>query len=248
MPYLSDAVAPTNDLSRGVLLLPIAATEQHGPHLPLGTDLMIVQHVADRAAYRLRDLPVFVAPVLPYGFSAHHLPFGATCSVSVGALARFLREICESWIQSGSKRIFVLNGHGGNVETMQAVVKELAISSGLTLGCGSYWAMAEEYLSATGGARPDRIPGHAGLYETSAMLALRPDLVSSIPGGADDGLGSDPQSFKIDGPTRRIGTSGRTDDPSGATASLGVVLLDAAIDGVADGIKRYWQECARIGG
>src|SRR5262245_30841890 len=105
-----------------LVVLPVGAIEQHGPHLPVGTDYFVVEHIARAAAMSLADrVPILVAPALPFGSSHHHLPFGGTLSLSTETYYRALRDLAESLIASGFRRIFILNGHGGNNELIQLV-------------------------------------------------------------------------------------------------------------------------------
>ena len=96
-------------------VLPIGATEQHGPHLPTGTDLFSVEALSREAAVRASEkIPVIVTPTLPFGSSHHHFVFGATLSLSTETYYRVLCDLVESLIKDGFKKIFVVNGHGGN--------------------------------------------------------------------------------------------------------------------------------------
>src|SRR5262245_34367011 len=100
-----------------LLLLPVGSVEQHGPHLPLGTDFMTAEHLALEAAERAgREIPVVVAPTLPFGSSHHHIPFGGTMSLSTETYYRLLYELGSSLADSGFRILFLINGHGGNHE------------------------------------------------------------------------------------------------------------------------------------
>jgi creatinine amidohydrolase len=158
-----------------LLVLPVGATEQHGPHLPLGTDFLIVEHVTRAAAGAARaDFDVLVAPTLQTGSSHHHLPFGGTISLSTERYYGALRDMTESLIQSGFRRIFIVNGHGGNHELIQLVVRDVALSHPCNLAAASYWDLAREPLAAGAPDLRERLPGHAGVFETSLIMALRP--------------------------------------------------------------------------
>src|SRR5262249_11902179 len=111
-----------------VLLFPVGATEQHGPHLPVGTDHFAVEHIARAAAdVAASQIPVVVTPPLPFGSSAHHIPFGGTMSLSTETYFRAVLELCEALILGDWRRIFILNGHGGNHEIVQLVARDLAL-------------------------------------------------------------------------------------------------------------------------
>jgi creatinine amidohydrolase len=127
---------------------------------------------------------------------------------------------------------------------MQAVAKTVAAERGAMVGAGSYWKMASRELARCGVPTPQRVPGHAGAFETSMLMALRPDLVSAdLPARAPDPDLRDPDGFTIDSPTRRIGVLGRTDDPSSSTAEYGLAYVEAVISGVHRSLEEYWAQC-----
>src|SRR5215218_11131968 len=164
-------------------VLPVGATEQHGPHLPLGTDFLIVEHVARAAALRARpNIDVLVAPTFQTGSSHHHLSFGGTISLATERYYGALRDMVASLVQSGFRRIFIVNGHGGNHELIELVVRDLALLHACNLGAASYWDLARASLAERAPDLGGRLPGHAGAFETSLIMALHPDLVAdSLP-------------------------------------------------------------------
>lgn len=232
-----------------VLVLPVGATEQHGPHLPTGTDTLDVEHVALLAAERLTDrspqdggpVPVLVAPALPYGSSDHHLPFGATLSLDAEVLLAALRSLVRSAVASGFRRAFLLNGHGGNEEVMRLAARASAQETGAAVACASWFELARTELLAAGADRLDRLPGHAGAFETSAVLALRPELVGrrpprTPPPGA--GRSEGPGPLRVERPGFWESIDGYTDDPSVAEAELGERCFAVAAGVLADAIAR----------
>jgi creatinine amidohydrolase len=220
-------------------VLPIGATEQHGPHLPAGTDAMHAEHVARGAAARIADrTPVVVAPTLAFGCSPHHLPFGATISLSTGTLSRVLHDIGSSLVAAGFRQLFVVNGHGGNHELIQLMARDLALEYPVSVGVGSWWAIAWDALVAAGACDDGRLPGHAGAFETSVVLALRPDLVGEPRPHRDGYPVSNPRGFS---PPYRVEAHGSwqqidgyTDSPDRGTAERGQRFLDLGIRAVAD--------------
>jgi creatinine amidohydrolase len=151
-------------------VLPLGATEQHGPHLPAGVDSLIVEALArEAAAEASHEIPVMVAPALPFGSSDHHFAFGATLSLSTETYHRVLGDLVDSLVRDGFTRIFLVNGHGGNHELAQLAARDAALRHPVRVAAGSYWTIAWESHS----------PGHAGEFETSLTLALRPDLVAA---------------------------------------------------------------------
>ena len=107
-----------------LLVLPVGAVEQHGPHLPVGTDYLTVEHVARGAAEQAQKaISVLVAPTLPFGSSHHHLSFGGTLSLATETYYRVLADLGESMIVSGFRSLVLINGHGGNHELIQLVAR-----------------------------------------------------------------------------------------------------------------------------
>lgn len=240
-----------NEIAPSALaVLPIGATEQHGPHLPSGTDAMHAEHVARAAAALIADrTPVVVTPTLPFGSSPHHLPFGATMSLSAETLSRVLHDLGSSLVTAGFRRLFVVNGHAGNHELIQVMARDLALEYPVSIGVGSWWAMAWDALVADGACDDGRLPGHAGAFETSVVLALRPDLVREPRPHRDDFPASDPRSiwppYRVEshGSWQRI--EGYTDSPDRGTAERGQRYLDRGISAVADAMRQFAETTAR---
>jgi len=226
-----------------VVLLPTGATEQHGPHLPVGTDTMAVECIAREAAQRAGErITVVVAPTLPYGSSHHHLPFGGTMSLSTETYYRAVRELAESLIISGFRRIFILNGHGGNNELIQLVARDLALAHPAHLAAASYWAIARDALIRVEAHDYGRFPGHAGAFETSLVLAMRPELVSaSLPHRDDPGSHElhPPASYRLERYGAWQAIDGYTDSPDRAGRVRGQAFLAAISHAVADALVEF---------
>ncbi|HXF10051.1 MAG TPA: creatininase family protein [Desulfuromonadaceae bacterium] len=162
--------------SRHVTLLPLGSFEQHGPHLPLTTDTDLVTAVA-RKIEQARPKKVLCLPTLWPGHSTHHLFFPGTLSVSQRPYIDLVIELCHSIERMGGRRVFLLNGHGGNDVPLRAALRELKTSlPRVKFVFASYWSLAADSIrkvreSETGGL------GHACEMETSLMLHLHPDRV-----------------------------------------------------------------------
>jgi len=212
-----------------LLVVPLGATEQHGPHLPVGTDSMLVEAVAERAVLELRDsFPVVLAPTLPVGSSAHHVPFGGTLSVTSLSFYRVLMDIGRSAASGGFRRMFYLNGHGGNHELAQVAARDLGLELPIAVGAGSWWAMAYDALIEAGSPTIQSIPGHAGGFETAAMMAMAGHLVRDPRPSRPDQPAADPPfrsrfRTEVHGSWKAI--DGFTDNPAGASAELGARFL-----------------------
>ncbi len=230
--------------SGALVVLPVGATEQHGPHLPLGTDFLIVEHVTRAAAREARaDIDVLVAPTFQTGSSHHHLPFGGTISLSTEHYYGALRDMTETLIQSGFRRIFIVNGHGGNHELIQLVVRDLALLHSCNLAAASYWDLAREPLAERAPDLRERLPGHAGVFETSLIMALRPELVANpLPHRTAEELVRTamptlPFRAERSGFWESIG--GYTDSPDRASAERGQRWLEITIVAVAAELVRF---------
>lgn len=229
-----------------VVVLPTASIEQHGPHLPLAVDTMIVTHVAHaavaRAAQESPDARLVVAPTVHYGVSHHHLAFAGTMSLTSAIYVETLKELVRCLVRHGVRGVFLLNGHGGNQNPNAVVAHALTHEEGLKIvvGQASYWTIASEALAAAG-ARDvaPSYPGHAGGFETSVMLALRPDLVQldrRRPPLAP--IHPIPDAQQAGAFVRAGGTS---DDASRADAAAGAALVEAAVSAVAAHLARFAQ-------
>jgi creatinine amidohydrolase len=159
-----------------IVIVPIGATEQHGPHLPVMVDHRLAFEVAARAARLVSEHePAIVAPAMPYGMSEHHMSLGGTLTFDFATMAAVTRCICESAIRQGFRRIFILNGHGGNIAALETIVTELTVKHMLPIACSTYWQMAAPEIAAL----LERQEGvlHACEAETSMIMALESDDV-----------------------------------------------------------------------
>jgi creatinine amidohydrolase len=244
-PQIQDAA------SRTVALLPIAAIEQHGPHLAVSTDDALVTTVAERAESQMAD-DLILCPTLPFGSSHHHFAFPGTLSISHETYIRVLVDLVESLLHSGFRRIVLLNGHGGNITPgKQALAMlshkhddELRPNIALT----TYWELAGEVFQ---GAPPMETPAlsHACEYETSLMLHLHPERVDLAKAARQNR----PQSngyigWEDDEPYRGVSMSKRTHFVSStgasgrsdlATAAKGEHLLNAAVAALVEFLEQF---------
>ncbi len=220
-----------------VVVTPIAACEQHSHHLPTITDTVLVTGVAEGVE---RKLPreVLLLPTLWFGASAHHLRFGATLSAEVDTHIDMLCDLLIPLLDDGYQRILLLNGHGGNIDTMQVALRLLQPDyPDRILTAASYWDLAATELAALAEG-PRKNMGHACEFETSMMLALRPELVRR------EAIRNDPP--KEDPVLRGLYVAEdmfqRTDHgavgyPELATAEKGQRFLNAAIERTAEVIQ-----------
>ncbi len=145
-----------------VVAVPIGSTEQHGPHLPLGTDFLVAQELARRLGERAN---VIVTPTIPIGYAKYHTGFPGTLSVSEETLSRALIEICEDLLKYGTTHILFVDGHGGNMGPLRRCgewLRQRCVPAAISC----WWEMTQvvnpQWLAL----------GHADYVETAAVLAL----------------------------------------------------------------------------
>lgn len=218
-----------------VLILPVGSVEQHGAHLPVATDSLLVSAVAAAGAEAVADdAPVLVAPTLWTGYSPHHLSFGGTLTGEFDTLLDLLGTVADTALGNGFDALLLLNGHGGNRALVDAAVTVVGRSrpDAEVLGL-TYFDLAVPFVdevrdSDTGGM------AHGGEFETSLIQHLHPELIrEEAPAEyweeAYDLAGSDLLEggpLSVYRPFEAYSNSGAIGDPSLATAEKGERLFD----------------------
>nr|WP_241430629.1 creatininase family protein [Haloferax elongans] len=159
-----------------IMVIPVGSIEQHGNHLPVVTDSLLVEAMVDAAVERTDDVPLVVSPTVWSGFSPHHLPFGGTLSLDFENLRAVLEDIAHTGLENGFDAVLFVNGHGGNGPLIGSVVSTVGVDTDAEVLGTTYFELASDRIEAlrdteTGGM------AHGGEFETSLMLAVRPDLV-----------------------------------------------------------------------
>ncbi|MBO9676999.1 MAG: creatininase family protein [Acidovorax sp.] len=162
-----------------VAVLPVAAVEQHGPHLPLHVDATLLQGVTAAALPLLpADLPALFLPPQNIGLSTEHLSYPGTLTLSPATLIALWSELGACVARAGVKKLLLLNGHGGNVSAMDIVARELRQRCGLIVYSASWFSLpVPDAVSALFSAEEHRFGIHGGEIETSMMLHLAPHTV-----------------------------------------------------------------------
>jgi len=162
-----------------VAVLPVAAVEQHGPHLPLSVDATLLQGVIDAAVPLLPpDLPALFLPPQNVGLSTEHLAYPGTLTLSPATLIALWTELGECVACAGVKKLLLLNGHGGNVSAMDIVARELRQRCGLIVYSASWFSLPlPDAVAGRFSAEEHRFGIHGGEIETSMMRHLAPATV-----------------------------------------------------------------------
>ncbi len=164
------------DMSKVVAVLPVAAVEQHGPHLPVRVDAAINAGIIARAVALMPDaLPTLILPALPIGKSDEHTAYPGTLTLSYETLARLWYEVGESVHRAGCRKLILFNSHGGQPQVMEIVCRELRVKLGMFAVSCSWFRIVDS--SDLIGAQERRHGIHGGESETSVMLHLNGDLV-----------------------------------------------------------------------
>jgi len=214
--------------STEVGLLPVGATEQHGPHLPTGTDTILATAIAEGVSTRTGAA---VLPAIPYGCSyGHGDQFPGTISLTPEELASLVRQVLEWAGRSGLRRVLVVNAHFGNTASLMVATDHLRFHRpDLRAGVVSWWTADPVVTEATTADGQDI---HANRAETSLMLAVRPELVRVERAlAADDPDRTPGLVFRYTATS--LSTNGVTGCPSQATAEQGRFLLDRVVSAIA---------------
>jgi creatinine amidohydrolase len=163
-----------------VLIVPVGSIEQHGGHLPVGTDSILVDAVAELGTQRVRDsVPILKTPPVWTGLSPHHMTFGGTITLEFDTCLTVLEQVADSALDNDFDALLLLNGHGGNKSLISAAVTTIGEDHedievlGLT-----YFELASAFIDDI---RDSELGGmaHGGEFETALMLHLRPELVDT---------------------------------------------------------------------
>ncbi len=234
-----------------VVLLPFGTVEDHGPHLPLSTDNVIVEAVCLEAARRALG-KMLVMPLVAYGLDEHHMDFPGTVSVDMQTLIAYVADVALSVSRHGFTHILIVNGHGSNVPIADLAARRVVLESGAICGAMSPNAtidptLAEPTLSQMRQSAPGGV-AHAGEYETALMLHLRPDLVQMDKAVREMGQ-IKLEYFNWDYPEpsvlswqdwwSRMSESGVCGDPTVATAEFGKALFETTVKNMIRFVREF---------
>lgn len=233
-----------------LVILPCGSVEQHGPHLPTGTDTFAANEIAHAVAERMDGV---VMPATPLGVTPMHMPFEGTITLTPDTFIRVVTEACASTAQHGAKYLMILNWHEGNIPSLAIAAEDLHRTHGMTvLTVQACYVAAEMYGPECNGLT------HGGEIEALAVLAHRPDIVhlDRIDYSSDHSHGSKMDKLRrtvsyqpVLTDVRCIAATGWYGSPEKATEERGKAMLTKLADAIArDSREIYAQLDTVLGG
>jgi creatinine amidohydrolase len=232
-----------------VVLIPVGAIEQHGPHLPVDVDNRIVEWLCQESARRRPDLLMTVPPI-HYGFNEHNMSFPGTVTVSMQHFIDYVADVALSFVRQGHKRVVLINGHGSNSMLCAMVARQVVNESQDALGAAvNHWALARD-LAERLRDTPSGGMAHACEYETSWYLFLDPDAVHMDLAAVDmvehhtdwawvDLMAGDGPAAIIDDWSRISNGSGVEGDPRTASAEKGARYAEEEVHNLIDFCEQF---------
>jgi creatinine amidohydrolase len=225
--------------------------EDHGPHLPLNSDNVIVEAICLEAARRASG-EILVMPLVAYGLDEHHMDFSGTVSVDLQTLISYVADVALSAARHGFTHVLVVNGHGSNASIADLAARRVVLESGIVCGAMSPNAavdpaLAEPTLSQMRRSGPGGV-AHAGEYETAMMLYLRPDLVQMDKAVREIGQlkleyfnwdHPEPSALAWQDWWSRMSESGVCGDPTVATVEFGQALFETTVDNLVRFVREF---------
>ena len=245
-PEMREAIA-----QQPVVLLPFGTIEDHGPHLPINTDNVIVEAICLEAARRAAG-DVLVMPLVAYGLDEHHMDFPGTVSVDIQTLLAYVADVAVSAARHGFTHVLIVNGHGSNEPIADLAARRVVLETGVICGAMSPNAaidptLAEPVYSQMRQSAPGGV-AHAGEYETAMMLHLCPDLVHMDHAVREMGQlkldyfnwdYSEPSVLSWQDWWSRMSESGVCGDPTVATAEFGQALFERTVENFVRFVREF---------
>ena len=220
-----------------VVLFPVGSTEQHGKHIAIDNDAFTALEISKRVA---ENTGVLVAPVLPFGYSIHHMKFAGSITLKFETLVAVYKEVCESLIHHGFKKIVIMNGHGGNTNAVNQALREIKSDNGVIVYNVMVFPMEKGFGSDSLTVCKQESGGHACEMETSIGFALGQRILIgeaekwTPPAGMsefDKKYGRKVSSAKDFDELTEIGSLG---DPTIASMEKGEVMVSAVVRDISE--------------
>jgi creatinine amidohydrolase len=223
-----------------LVVLPLGATEQHGPHLPVSVDCLIVQEIIKVAVQKLeKDTPFLILPTQKIGLSTEHRDFKGTLTYSPELVMNIWMALADSLARAGVKKLLLFNAHGGHQSLMEVVAREIRAKHNMMVYSSSWYQLPlKEEVLASFDAHEHRFGIHGGAIETSIILATHPELVredafQNFTSSSEERAQKYPilgnsKSAKLAWMMQDYNPSGVVGDLSQASAAKGEALLEDA--------------------
>jgi creatinine amidohydrolase len=221
-----------------VALIPVGTLEDHGPHLPIDTDLRIISEVCLRAAEEALD-DIVLLPAIPHGYDPHHMDFPGPISIGWETFTKYCTDVGLSLAHHGFKRMLYLNGHGSNQNLVEMAARLVNVESPGVLAAAAFYLSSPEGLATVAEVRESEIGGmaHACELETSIYLTIDPGAVDmdkavdeqSFPKGEHSWFDWSDGSLRLMPWWSSFSRTGIQGSPTLATAEKGKAFLDAAV-------------------
>jgi creatinine amidohydrolase len=217
-----------------IAILVFGACENHGDHLPFGSDFIFPTEIAKRLATKVNN--VIVLPAIPYGVSLHHDQFQMTMSINPETLVGIISDLLSSLIQNKIRRVLIINGHDGNIGPIEVAARSIKNKHPeMTIAClESWWILVgqlkKDLFEVWSGL------GHGGEAETSAILAVRPDLVN-MESAPKEVIPKLPENIRIFWKFDELTSTGATGAPQKASIEKGNEILQMLEDLLLSFIK-----------
>jgi creatinine amidohydrolase len=217
-----------------IAILVFGACENHGDHMPFGSDFIFPTEIAKRLASKVNN--VIVLPAIPYGVSLHHDQFQMTMSINPETLVGVISDLLSSLIQNKIRRVLIINGHDGNIGPIEVAARSIKnIHPEMTIACMESWwilvgQLKKDLFEVWSGL------GHGGEAETSAILAVRPDLVN-MESAPKEVIPKLPENIRIFWKFDELTSTGATGAPQKASIEKGNEILQMLEDLLLSFIK-----------
>lgn len=232
---------------QAMVIIPTGSTEQHGPHLPVSCDINNSYSIALEAARRIEDFRLIVAPPVWSGFSPHHIDFPGTISLHLHTFEDLMIQVCMSIYRHGFRKVFILNGHGGNNAPLNSIVQQL-VQEKVYVATVTWWNLVVQELWDIGES-PLGGMSHACEAETSLQMLLQPQAVNLdarvkemhpplMSMAKNDFRESGPIAYGFD--FKRQTQHGVFGDPTLATLEKGQRIFDAGVNKLLLALREYY--------
>jgi creatinine amidohydrolase len=234
--------------ANAIVILPVASMEQHGPHLPVGVDTYLCEAVCKAGAeLAAKDVPVVVAPTLWCGMAEHHMAYGGTFTFDIPTYRAVLLAFLRSIERHGFTRVFIINGHGGNIAALNSFLPDFARATKLKVLMTTYFELSRADIAQF--LEDQKSVHHACEVETSMMMVVIPERVKTDRLSEAYGmLGMDVEKVLRGPPSqfhnfKTITPSGVIGDARRANADKGKKLLGVCAEGLAKALRNseMWE-------